>query len=108
MTLDRPCTFSPLEPLLSGWVGRKVNPRDYLYKQNKVGFPIYGGGPLRRLVPHVGFSPDEPKVTEIAEPIGWKSLYPFLDLGGDEEEETIYEEDEVDVEADHEAEEGEE
>ncbi|KAK4245546.1 hypothetical protein C7999DRAFT_34109 [Corynascus novoguineensis] len=107
-TLDRPCTFSPLGPLISGWVGKEVDPRDYLYKGNAVMFPMYGCGPLRRLVPHLGFSPDELKVTEIAKLIGWTSLYPFLESNEDEEEETVYEEDEVDVEADHEAEEGEE
>jgi hypothetical protein len=85
--LNRRCTFTPITKLLIAWVGdENANHKDYV-GDKKMHLPVYGGGPLRRLVPHLGM-PDEVVVKEIPEPFGWTSLYAHLDAGElDEDEE---------------------
>ena len=84
--MNRICTFTPMAKLLAGWVGRDVDVKDY--RDSTVAFvlfPRYGGGPLRKLVSHLGMAEDEIRVTEIKEPQGWESLYPLLESGEEDD-----------------------
>lgn len=81
--LGRVCTFTPITALLSGWVGRDVNPKDYISSgKEELPFPRYSGGRIRRLIPHWSMPGDVAnKVMEIPEPYGWQSLYAAIDAG---------------------------
>ncbi len=81
--MNRICTFTPVTPLLSSWVGREIDPADYINAAKMVLFPSYGAGPARNLVSHLGMEKDVHIITEIPEPPGWESLFPWLDLSDD-------------------------
>ncbi|KAL1839538.1 hypothetical protein VTJ49DRAFT_1401 [Mycothermus thermophilus] len=83
--MHRQCTFTPATSLLSGWIGREVDYHEQLQtnaNQTSILFPVYGGGPMRHLIPHLGIEEKECITpVKIPEPFGWETLYP----GGDEE-----------------------
>lgn len=79
--LARVCTFTPISQLISGFVGREVDPRNYL-GDNKSKFLVHGEGKIRGLVPFDGIDmKDKFKATRIPEPNGWQTLYADIEAG---------------------------
>jgi len=79
--LKRQCTFTPITKLLSSWVGKEIDTAEYTATAGMVLFPPYGAGPARKLISHLAMEKGVHVVTEIPEPPGWESLFPWLDSG---------------------------